>query len=411
MTAFRTRYGSFEYLVMPFGLTNAPATFQHFMNEVFSDISDLFVVVYLDDILIYSDTLEDHRNHVRVVLQRLRENNLHARLDKSEFHLDSIEYLGYILSPAGISMDPAKIDVILKWPAPAVVKEVQSFLGFANFYRRFIQKYSQIARPLHNLTGKNVPFVWNEKCQSAFDPLKSSFTSAPILAHFDPENPIVLETDGSEYAIAGILSQVNHFTNELHPIAFYSRSMQPAELNYDIYDKELLAIYESFRHWRAYLEGAQHVILVVSDHNNLQYFMTTKQLSRRQARWAEFLSGFNYVIRFRPGRLGSKPDALTRRPDVYPKGGNGAYAKANPHNLQTIFSAAQLMASITLDQGSIDFRIKQSLPHDEYAQTTFLACGIKQNPLQMTRSHSQKMVSYSETTSSTSPTTMTSDFT
>src|SRR4051812_43337083 len=225
MTAFRTRYGSFEYLVMPFGLTNAPSTFQHFMNEVFSDVSDIFVVVYLDDILIFSDSLEEHQNHVRMVLQRLRDHNLHARLDKSEFHLDSVEYLGYILSPTGISMDPAKTDVILRWPVPTTVKEVQSFLGFANFYRRFIQNYSHIARPLHNLTSKNVSFVWSESCQAAFDSLKSAFTSAPILAHFDPENPIVLETDGSEYAIAGVLSQLDCSTNTVHPIAFYSRSM------------------------------------------------------------------------------------------------------------------------------------------------------------------------------------------
>jgi hypothetical protein len=278
-TAFRTRYGSFEYLVMPFGLTNAPATFQRFMNDTFADMVDIFVVVYLDDILIFSDNLDEHREHVRKVLQRLRDNNLHARPDKSEFHCDSIEYLGFIVSPSGISMDPSKIEVILSWPAPKTVKETQSFLGFANFYRCFIYNYSRIARPLNGLTRKNTTFTWTKRCQEAFNALKTAFTSAPILAHYDPENPIVVETDGSEYAITGILSQINRKTGLLHPIAFYSRSMQPAELNYDIGDKELLAIHEAFKQWRPYLEGARHTILVLTDHNNLQSFATTKQLS------------------------------------------------------------------------------------------------------------------------------------
>jgi hypothetical protein len=338
-TAFHTCYGSFEYLVMPFGLTNAPATFQRFMNDIFADMVDLFVVVYLDDILIFSDNIDEHRDHVRRVLQCLRDNNLHARPDKSEFHCDSIEYLGFIVSPAGISMDPSKIEVILSWPALKTVKETQSFLGFANFYRHFIYNYSKIARPLNSLTRKNTAFVWTKRCQEAFDTLKSAFTSAPILAHYDPDNPIIVETDGSEYAIAGILSQINQQTGLLHPIAFYSCSMQPEELNYDISNKELLAIHEAFKQWRPYLEGARHTILVLTDHNNLQSFAMTKQLSRRQARWSEYMSSFDFVVKYHPGRLGTKPDALTRRPDVYPKGEDRAYAQANPYNFQSMFKA------------------------------------------------------------------------
>ena len=177
------------------------------------------------------------------------------------------------------------------------------------------------------------------------------FTTTPILTHFDPANPIVIETDGSDYAIAAILSQVTPSDNDLHPVAYHSRTMLPAELNYEIYDKELLAIHEAFKHWRAYLEGASHVILVMSDHKNLEYFTTTKVLTRRQARWSEYLAGFNYTIRYRPGKLGAKPDALTCHADVYPSG-EGVYAKANAHNIQTVIQSSQLMASFILDTAS-----------------------------------------------------------
>ena len=191
-TAFRTRYGSFEYLVMPFG---------HFMNDIFRDVANIFVIVYLDDILVFSETEEEHRIHVQRVLERLREHNLHAKLDKCTFHTDTIEYLGFIVSPSGLSMDTAKTQVIRDWPPPRNVKDVQSFLGFANFYRRFIANYSDIVTPMNRLTRKDTPFVWSPECQAAFEALKDAFTTAPILTHFDPANPIVIETDGSDYAI------------------------------------------------------------------------------------------------------------------------------------------------------------------------------------------------------------------
>lgn len=367
-TAFRTRYGLYEYLVMPFGLTNAPATFQHFMNDIFKDMADAFVVVYLDDILIYSDSLEEHRSHVRQVLQRLRDHDLHAKPEKSDFFCPSIEYLGFIVSSNGVKMDSAKVESILAWPTPTTVKQVQSFLGFANFYRRFIKDYSKITKPLTALTRKEVPFVWGPKCRDAFDALKTAFTTAPILAHYDPDNPTVVETDSSDVAIGAILSQIDRTTGILHPIAFYSRSMIPAELNYDIYDKELLAIHEAFQQWRVYLEGSANTTLVISDHHNLQTFTTTKQLSRRQARWSEYLSSFDFVIKYRPGRLGTKPDALTRRPDVYPKGEGGAIAhQPNAHNIHAFFSPSRIFAAHVIDNASIIFRIRQLTPTDTFA--------------------------------------------
>jgi len=344
-TAFRTRYGSYEWLVMPEGLTNAPAAFQRFVNSVFADMLDICVVVYLDDILVYSANLDDHREHVREVLRRLRLHGLYAKPEKCQFHSDSVEYLGYLLSPQGLTMSPDKIQTVCDWPEPRKVKDIQSFLGFANFYRRFIYNYSDIVVPLTRLTRKDTPWNFTDDCRRAFAALKTAFTTAPVLTHWMPDVPIVVETDASDYAIAGILS-VQCPDNELRPVAFYSRTLTPPELNYDTHDKELLAIYEAFRSWRHYLEGSSSPIDVVTDHKNLEYFATTKLLSRRQARWSEYLHQFNLAVRFRPGKLGAKPDALTRRWDVYPKEGDKDYARVNPHNFKPMFTQEQLASSL-----------------------------------------------------------------
>ena len=343
-TAFRTRYGSFEWLVMPFGLTNAPAAFQRFMNDIFSDMLDVSVIVYLDDILIYSDNPAEHRRHVKEVLRRLRANGLYAAEKKCFFHQDKVEFLGFILSPEGLSMDEAKVKVIQDWPEPRKVKDVQSFLGFANFYRRFIQDYSKITVPLTRLTRKGTPWAWTEPCQQAFDELKTAFTTAPILTHWNPDAKILVETDASDYALAAIIS--TYVDGDIHPIAFHSRTFTSTELNYDVHDKELLAIFEAFQKWRHYLEGTPNPVDVVTDHKNLEYFTTTKLLTRRQARWSEFLSQFNLVIRFRPGKLGTKPDALTRRWDVYLKEGGSGYASVNPQNCRPVFTQEQLVSSL-----------------------------------------------------------------
>lgn len=362
-TAFRTRYGSFEYLVMPFGMTNSPATFQYFMNDIFQDMVDVCVVIYLDDILVFSNSLEEHRVHVRQVLTRLREHNLHARPEKCSFHTTSVEYLGVIITPEGVSMDPKKVQAILDWPAPRSIRELQSFLGFANFYRRFIDNYSGIVKPLTRLLRKDVVWAWSDECAKVFNLLKKCFTTAPILRHFDPNLPIILECDASDYAIAGIISQFDPVAGDIRPVAFHTRTMINAELNYDIYDKELLAIVEGFKEWRAYLEGSQHTIQVYSDHNNLQYFTTTKQLSRRQARWSEYLSGFDFNIQYRAGRLGAKPDALTRRPDVYPK--KSFTAHANAFNNKVLIPPERLAANVLLKEEILLSRIRTA-PHDEF---------------------------------------------
>jgi len=231
-TAFRTRYGHFEYLVMPFGLKNAPATFQHFINDVLSDYLDDFVISYIDDILIYSNSLEEHHEHVKKVLKKLLENDLYIKLEKCEFDVTETTFLGYILSKDGLKVDPEKVKAILDWPVPSNVKEIQSFIGLCNYYRIFIKDFAKIARPLHKLTRKNVPFLWGSDQQKSFDKLKELFTSAPILRNPDSNKPFIVETDASNFAVGAILSQ--EFAGQLHPIAFISTSLTKSQLNYPI---------------------------------------------------------------------------------------------------------------------------------------------------------------------------------
>src|SRR5882724_6436283 len=306
---------------------------------------DIIVIIYLDDILIYSDNISEHKLHVREVLRRLRANALFARADKCEFHVTSCEYLGYILSPEGLTMAPYKVQIIQDWPVPRKVKDIQSFLGFANFYRCFIYRYSEITVLLTRLTRKGTPWHFSDECHSAFEALKKAFTTAPVLTHWIPDTQITVETDASDYALAAVLSIMTS-DGDLHPIAFHSRTFSALELNYDVHDKELLAIFEAFKRWRHYLEGSGLPIDVVTDHRNLQYFSTTKILTRRQARWSEYLSRFNLVIRFRPGKLRTKPDTLTRRWDVYLKEGNSNYASVNPQNYRPVFTSEQLASSL-----------------------------------------------------------------
>ncbi|KAJ1598921.1 hypothetical protein NDA14_005533 [Ustilago hordei] len=265
-TAFGTQLGLYEYLVMPFGLANAPAHFQSFINDIFRDIIGVYVVVYLDDFLIFSDTEEVHVKHVTEVLTRLRSNRLFAKLSKCEFHTKTVEFLGYIIKPTGIEMDPEKVRTVKEWPMPESIHDIQRFLGFANFYRRFIAHFARIAKPLTALVKpieRFKKFELPEEAQQAFHKLIQAFTSAGVLQHFDYHLPTRLETDASDFAIAGVLKQEHE--GRWHPVAFYSRKMSSAEKNYEIHDKELLAVY-------------------------------------------------------RPGDKGGEPDALTRRTDMQPAG-------------------------------------------------------------------------------------------
>jgi transposase InsO family protein len=312
--AFKCSLGLFEPLVMTFGLCNAPATFQSFMNDIFSDLIDQnHLVVYLDDILLFHDNLTDLHTLTHDVLSRLAKNDLYLKPEKCSFDQTSIDYLGVIISHGEVRMDPAKISGITKWPQPRKLKELQSFLGFCNFYRRFIQNYSHIARPLFALSKKDVPFLWTSDQEKAFRALIHAFSTAPLIILPDSKLPFRLITDASDYALGAILEQPDAL-NRWHPVAFYSKSMIDAELNYDIHDKELLAIVKSLEHWRHYLEGHPQIFEIWTDHNNLAYFRTKQKLSRRQARWSLFLSQFNFTIIHKPGAF-NKADALSRRPD------------------------------------------------------------------------------------------------
>ena len=365
LTAFRTRYGLFEYLVMPFGLANAPSTFQHYVNDALRPYLDVFCTAYIDDILIYSQNPNEHRKHVELVLQAMREAGLQLDVDKCEFHQTEVLYLGLIISREGVRMDPKKVEAIVSWETPRNVKDVRAFVGFANFYRRFIDAFSKIVAPLIRLTRKDVPFAFDEACKTAFESLKQAFTSAPILRHFDPDAPCVVEADSSDHVTGGILSQYDP-DGVLHPVAYFSKRLSPTECNYEIYDKELLAIIRCFEQWRPELEGAAFPIQVLSDHKNLQYFCTTKQLSHRQARWSEYLSRFRFKITYRPGNQGGKPDALTRRSQDA-----SAQEDARLHRKQTLLRPDLFEEPMELHLSETD-RTPAQIIEDEYEDDEFI---------------------------------------
>ncbi|GJP38139.1 hypothetical protein CLOM_g22577, partial [Closterium sp. NIES-68] len=279
-TAFRTRYGSYEYLVMPFGLTNAPATFQAEMNHILRPLLDECVVVYLDDILIYSRDMKQHVEHLRRVFEILRRERFYVKLSKSEFALEKVQFLGHMVSAQGVHVDPKKIEAVRTWKTPENVKELQQFLGFANYYNRF----------------------------EAMEQLKQALTSALVLILPDPERDFVIEADASDQAVGAVLMQDQG--NGLQPIAYLSKKLHGAELNYPIHDKEALAIIIAFKAWRCYLEGRRTT--VYTDHCSLKYLKTQPNLSRRQVRWIDFLeTHFHYDIVYKPGHK-NKADALSQ---------------------------------------------------------------------------------------------------
>ena len=318
-TAFRTRYGHFEYMVMPFGLANAPATFQAYINRALAGLVDVTCVVYLDDILIYSSDPAEHWQHVKQVLERLRQFQLYASLKKCQFYTTHVEFLGFVVSTEGVAMDAERVATIKDWPKPKTYRDVQVFLGFANFYRRFIYGYSSIAAPLTDLLkgskdGKKPgPLQWTEGADVAFRHLRDTFASAPFLRHYDPNEKLRLETDASGYGLGAVLSQQDQ-DGHWRPVAFWSRKLIPAEQNYEVHDQELLAIVAAMKQWRHYLEGSPYTIAVLTDHNNLKGFMKQKELNSRQARWALKLAAYDFEIFHRAGKL-NPADAPSRRPD------------------------------------------------------------------------------------------------
>lgn len=316
-TAFRTRYGLYEWLVTPFGLTNAPSTFQRYINWALRGYLDVFCSAYVDDILIFSDDLATHRQHVKQVLQRLREAGLRIDIDKCDFEVEQTTYLGFILKAGkGLQMDPRKVESVRAWETPRSVKGVRGFLGFANFYRRFIKDFSKEVAPLVELTKKDRPFQWSPEAQEAFTRLKERFVSAPILLPFHPDRPTEIETDASGQAVGGVLSQQDD-DGTWRPCAYFSKKMTPAEANYPIFDKELLAIVRCLEAWDHELRSVGK-FTVTTDHRNLQYFSTYRRLSERHMRWQEFLNRFTFEINYRPGKENGAADSLSRREQDMP---------------------------------------------------------------------------------------------
>ncbi|KAF6783741.1 reverse transcriptase domain protein [Colletotrichum sojae] len=319
-TAFRTRYGLFEWLVCPFGLTGAPATFQRYINSTLREWLDDFVTAYLDDVLVYtSGSKKDHEKHVRMVLRRLADAGLNLDPKKCEFSMKRVKYVGFIVTAGeGISCDPEKLRAIREWLPPRSVKGVRSFLGFANYYRIFIPNYATIVEPLTRLTKKSEVFHWGPTQEAAFQELKRLFAMEPVLRRFDPEGKTIVESDCSGFALGGTLMQEDA-DGYRHPVAFHSQKLSPAEYNYPIHDKELLAVLACLRAWRAELRSVGS-FKVLTDHKSLEYFMKKQRLTERQSRWAEELAQYDFYLEYRPGKEAVVPDALSRREQDAPQG-------------------------------------------------------------------------------------------
>ena len=314
-TAFTTEWGKFESLVMPFGLTNAPGHFQRFMEDIFSQQLDKTVLIYIDDIIVFGNDLLQHKEDVKQVLKLLQKHRLFCKSEKSHFYQTKIQYLGFVISPDGLEMDPSKIQTVIDWPIPTKRKDIEVFLGFTNFYRDLIPRYAFLSASLSKLLKKDEPFNWTDEQRVAFTSLKNAFQNNVTLKHVDESLPYQLETDASSAAISGILSQLFPGETVARPIAFYSRQLNDAESRYDTKERELLAIVDSLQHWEHLLKGGKHTIHVLTDHKNLQAFMVPHQLSDRQVRWKQTLQEFNMEINYRPGVENGAADALSRRPD------------------------------------------------------------------------------------------------
>ena len=304
-TAFRTRYGHYEFVVMPFGLTNASAVFMDLMNRVCRPYLDKFVIVFIDDILIYSRTKEDHGKHLRLVLEKLREEKLYAKFSKCEFWIKQVAFLGHIVSEAGIHVDPSKIQTIENWKAPKTPTEIRQFLGLAGYYRRFIRNFSKIAKPLTSLTQKGVSFNWEDKQEEAFQQLKQALCSAPVLSLPEGNDDFIVYCDASNQGLGCVLMQRDKV------IAYASRQLKTHEVNYTTHDLELGAVVFALKIWRHYLYGTKCTIF--TDHKSLQHILNQKELNMRQRRWVELLNDYECEIRYHPGKANVVADALSRK--------------------------------------------------------------------------------------------------
>ena len=304
-TAFATRYGHYEFMVMSFGLTNAPAYFMEAMNSMLHKYLDDFVVVFIDDILIYSKTEEDHSRHLRIVLETLRKHKFYAKLKKCEFWISEVGFLGHVINQDGIAVDRGKIASVVDWERPTSVKEVRSFLGLAGYYRRFVKDFSLIAKPMTMLTHKGVKYEWTDECEQSFQTLKNKLVSAPILTLPEPGKPFTIYSDASRIGLGCVLMQDGKV------IAYASRQLRTHEQNYPTHDLELAAVVFALKIWRHYLYGER--CDVFTDHKSLKYIYTQRDLNLRQRRWLELIKDYDLNIQYTPGKANVVADALSRK--------------------------------------------------------------------------------------------------
>jgi len=304
-TAFKTRYGHYEYFVMPFGVTNAPGVFMEYMNRIFHPYLDQFVVMFIYDVLVYSKSEEEHAKHLRVVLQVLKEKRLFPKLSKCEFWLREVSFLGHVISKGGIVVDPSKVDAMMQWESPKSVFEVRSFLGLAGYYQRFIEGFSKLALPLTQLTRKGQAYVWDAKCEKSFLELKKRLTSAPVLILPNPKESFVVYCDARKMGLGGVLMQNRQV------VAYASRQLKVHDKNYPTHDLELAAVVFVLKIWRHYLYGSKFEVF--SDHKSLKYLFDQKELNMRQRWWLEFLKDYDFHLSYHPGKANVVANALSRK--------------------------------------------------------------------------------------------------
>lgn len=303
-TAFRTHEDLYEFLVMPFRLTNAPATFQALMNEVLRPFLRQFVLVFFNDILIYSKTWAEHLSHIRAVLLVLRANQLFLKRSKCSFAETSVSYLGHVVSGQGVAMDTSKVEAITSWPTPASVRALRGFLGLAGYYRRFIKDFGSIAAPLTGLLKKDA-FRWSSVADDAFKMLQRALTTASVLALPDFTSAFIVECDASGSGIGVVLHQGNG------AITFFSRALPPRHRGLAAYERELIGLAQAVRHWHPYLWG--RVFIVRTDHQPLKFILDQRLATIPQHHWVSKLLGFDFSVEYKPGRANIVADALSRR--------------------------------------------------------------------------------------------------
>ncbi|TIA84783.1 hypothetical protein E3P99_04119 [Wallemia hederae] len=310
-TAFTSKFGHFEFMVMPFGLCNAPASFQYLMNSMLQEYLDDFAVVYLDDIMIYSKSRDEHLQHLKLVFDKLKKNQLYVKLKKCEFMQTEVEYLGHIVGNNNITPDTSKTKAIQEWEQPKNNVDVMSFMGLANFYRKFVPNFSRRTKHMTDVMAKKESFRWGEEQQKEFEDVKQALVSYPVLKLPNRDGRFVVHTDASEFAIGAVLEQEDLKSKEIRPVAYFSKKLHGAQIHYATHIKELFAIKEALEGWRQYLEGQRFD--VYTDHYSLQYIRTQPDLSKVQRRWIEKLADFDCEIIYKPGRTNIVADALSRR--------------------------------------------------------------------------------------------------